>query len=410
MKNKKNKILYILFKSVTYDILFYYTLEIMFLTLIKGFSFSEVFFISFVDLIFITLLTLPINLLFKKVSILNKLRIGVLSFLIYFLAFMYINNFYVLSLMVFFKALGSQLVSINSTNLLYSICKNDSENEVSRIEGKASAAWWILEAISAIIAGYLFILNPYISYYISSLLLMIGFITTFFIKINKEDNYINLKKQDNNENNNNYNNIILNKKMVIAIIILAFSFWGAAEVFGNSAKTLIQDIGATSVIIGWVYFGVKILTSTINVLSYRIEKRLGLKFLPISISIFFLSILLMIFVYFINVTFIYKLLIMILAISLMYITRNPYRLNIKNTMTNFYSGKMLEKVYSYYYIAENLGGALFSLIASLATDKLNLGFSIVINLVIILLIIIPSLTMYIRYYKKIKNSQNMDTL
>ena len=371
---------------MTYDILFYYTLETMFLTLIKGFSFSEVFFISCVDLIFITLLTFPINYLMKKVTILNKLRIGVLSFLVYFFAFMYINNFYVLCVMVVFKALGNQLVSINSTSLLYSICKGDSENEVSRIEGKASAMWWILEAISAIVAGYLFELNPYISYYISALLLLVGFMVTFFIKLNKEDNLLSLNKQDCSEqiNYEKNQNIALLKKMAIAITFLAFSFWGAAEVFGSSAKSLIQDIGATSVIIGWVYFGIKLLTSTVNVASYRIERKLKWKFLPISISLFFLSIFTMIFVYFINLSFIVKLIIMIFAIALMYITRNPYRLNIKNAMTNIYSSSQLEKVYSCYFVAENLGGAIFLLIASLVTNHLGLGFSIVVNLSIIL--------------------------
>lgn len=409
--DKKNKILYILFKSVTYDILFYYTLETMFLTLIKGFSLSEVFLISSVDLLFVTLLSFPINYLTRKLSILTKLRLGTLFFIIYFFAFMYINNFVLLCILVIFKSMGNQLVSVNSTNLLSAICQNDKENEVSKIEGRASAVWWILEAISAIIAGYLFEINPYISYYISSALLLFGFFVTFFIKIEKSNSSQQIKKIENDDikKQNNISNNYLFKKLTITIILLAFSFWGAAEVFGSSAKFLIQDIGATSIITGWVYFGVKILTSTINVFSYKIEKKLSLKFLPISISIFFLSVLFMLLVYFLNISFEIKLAIMIISISLMYITRNPYRLNIKNTMTNFFKKEKLNTVYNLYFVAENLGGAIFAIIASFLTNNLNFGLSIIIILSIVLIILIPSIIQYINYSKKIKNFlQNND--
>ena len=82
---KRNKILYVLFKTITYDLLFYYTLETMFLTLVKGFSFSQVFLITSIDLFFVIVLALPLNFIFKRVSILNRLRIGTLCFFAYIL-------------------------------------------------------------------------------------------------------------------------------------------------------------------------------------------------------------------------------------------------------------------------------------------------------------------------------------
>lgn len=409
--DKRNRFFYIIFKCFTYDLLFYYTLETMFLTLIKGFSFSQVFLITSLDLFFIILLTLPLNYLLKKVSILNRLRIGTVAFIIYLTAFLLFNNIYLLCFLVIFKSIGNLSISINATNLLNVICKNKKGNEVSKLEGRATALWWILEAISAIAAGYFFEINPFISYYICIGLLVLAFISTFFFKINREDNYIKseIKEVKTEKTNSNINGLF--KKLIIAIVIFAFGFWGAAEVFGNSAKTFLQDIGTTSVLMGWIYFGVKVITAGANVVSYRIERKLGWKFLPITIGLFMGAVLLMGVIYFIDLTFIAKLILLSVVVIIMYVTRNPYRLNIKNTMTAFFQGKSLEKVFSYYFIAENLGGAIFSLMASFMIDNINLGASILVNWILILVIIIPSLISYVINLKRLNamNTQQSDT-
>ncbi len=397
-----NKKLFIVFRCVTYDILFYYTLETMFLTLIKGYSFSQVLFITSVDLLFVTLLTFPLNYMLRKVSILNRLRIGIIAFILYFFAFMYVQNFYILCVLTMLKAVGGQVLALNSTSLLKVICKDSDTNEVSKLEGRASAAWWIMEASSAMIAGYLFQFNPYISYYISSGLLLIGFITTYFIKISKEDNYIQEKRTIRRRKESALQKDLAKtlKRLAVAISLVAFAFWGAAETFASSAQLLLQYIGATSVVMGWVYCAVKILTAGVNMLSFKIEKKLGWKFLPISITGFMCSIILMTVTFFIPASFAVKLVFMMIGIAVMYVTRNPYRLNIKNTMTNCFSGTSLERVYSYYFLAENLGGTIFSLLASFIVEQLNLGFAFAISLGVILIVLVPSLIMYVTYYKK----------
>lgn len=404
--DKRNRFFYIVFKCFTYDILFYYTLETMFLTLIKGFSFSQVFLITSLDLFFITILALPLNYIFKKVSILNRLRIGTLALIVYLVAFLFSNNIYLLCSFIVFKSIGNLAISINSTNLLDVICKNHKNNEVSKLEGRATALWWIMEAVSAIAAGYFFVINPFISYYICIGLLVLALISTFFFKLNREDNYIKteIKKEKSEKTSLN----ITYKKLVIAIVIFAFAFWGAAQVFGDSAKTFLQEIGTSSVLMGWIYFGVKVITAGANIISHKIERKLGWKFLPITISLFMSAVLLMGVIYFIELSFIVKLILLSVVIIVMYVTRNPYRLNIKNTMTTYFQGKSLEKVFSYYFVAENLGGSICSLIASLVVDNMNLGFSILINWLLILVMIIPSLISYVKNLKRLNETPEFD--
>lgn len=407
--SKRNKILYILFKSFTYDLLFYYTLETMFLTLVKGFSFSQVFLITSLDLFFVVLLAIPLNFIFKKVSILNRLRIGTLAFIGYLLVFLLTNNIYVLCCLVVLKSIGNLAISVNTTSLLDVIIGSDKEDS-SKLEGRATAVWWVLEAVSAVAAGYFFQINPYISYYICIGLLGLAFIVTFFFKISKEENYIKPpEKQFKSEKAASL--LSKYKKLVIVIVVLAFAFWGGAEVFGSSAKTFIQDIGTSSMVIGWVYFGIKVFTAGANVISHRIESKLGWKFLPVVIGLFLASVLLMGLTYFVDMSFYAKLIILSLVIFMMYVTRNPYRLNIKSTMTYFFDGRDLERVFSYYFIAENLGGAIFALLASLIIDELNLGWAILICFIIIFAIVVPALVFYVKYLNqmnrdKIKAEQN----
>lgn len=116
----------------------------MFLTLVKGFSFSQVFLITSIDLFFVIVLALPLNFIFKKVSILNRLRIGTLCFFVYILIFLLTNNIYVLCALVIFKSIGNLSISINTTSLLDVIIGND-KDQTSKLEGKATAAWWVLK-------------------------------------------------------------------------------------------------------------------------------------------------------------------------------------------------------------------------------------------------------------------------
>ena len=394
--DKRNKILYILFKSFTYDLLFYYTLETMFLTLVKGFSFSQVFLIASLDLFFVVLLAIPLNFIFKKVSILNRLRIGTLAFIGYLLVFLLTNNIYVLCSFVVLKSIGDLAISVNTTSLL-DVIIGSNKDDSSKLEGRATAVWWVLEAVSAVVAGYFFQINPFISYYICIGLLGLALIVTFFFKISKEDNYINPPEKQLKSEKSASSLLSKYKKLVIVIVVLAFAFWGGAEVFGNSAKTFLQDIGTSSVVLGWIYFGAKILTAGANVISHRIETKMGRKFLPVVIGLFLTSVLLMGVIYFVDMPFIAKLVIISLVVFVMYATRNPYRLNIKSTMIYYFDGRDLEKVFSCYFVAENLGGAIFSLIASLTLDKVNLGWVILICFIIIFAITVPALVFYVRY-------------
>ena len=401
---KRNKILYVLFKTITYDLLFYYTLETMFLTLVKGFSFSQVFLITSIDLFFVIVLALPLNFIFKRVSILNRLRIGTLCFFAYILIFLLTNNIYVLCALVIFKSIGNLSISINTTSLLDVIICND-KDQTSKLEGKATAAWWVFEAVSAVVAGCFFQIDPFVSYYIYMAMLVLAFAATFFFKINKQDNYVS--SQPNIENKQPKINLFGKyKKLVIAIIILAFSFWGAAEMFESGAKTFLQEIGTDSVILGWIYFAAKMFTATANLLMHHAEKKLGLKFLPVLIGVFFTSVLLMCITYFIDMSFMAKLIIVSIVVCIMYVARNPYRISMKSTMTHCFDGLALEKMFSYYFIAENLGGAIFAFIASFIVDKLNLGWALLICFVATICIAVPALVFYVKYL----NQTNRDKI
>ena len=403
---KKNKFLYVLFRTFSYDLLFYYTLETMFLTLVKGFGYSEVFLITSIDLAFVVLLSFPLNFIFKKVSILNRLRLGVLSFVIYIVAFMLCNNVALLCFFVLFKALGSLLLSVNSTTLLDVICRNDEANEVSKVEGKASAVFWIFEAIGAISLGYLFQVDPYSPYYFCLIGLVIALISLFFFKIPKEDQFVHdIKPQKviDKEKSSSGKNM---QKLSLCIVLIGFVFWGIADSLGQTSKVFLQDVGASSVVMGYIFFGIQLVTALFNIISNRIEKKLGSAFLPTAIGLNFFAFFIMIITFFLNISSIAKIIILAVVILVTYITRNPYRLNIKNTMTNYYNGKGLEKIYTKYYLAEHLGGAIFSLIASLTIDTIDIGYSTAINLSIACLIMIPTLILFVKSLQNLKVPKN----
>ena len=229
----------------------------------------------------------------------------------------------------------------------------------------------------------------------------ISFASTFFFRIDKKDQYVQkIDKQEFVENKEEKAEKIL-RNLGIAIVALAFVFWGFAEYFGQAGRMFLQDVGASSVIIGYIYFGVKFLTACCNIISCKIQKRVGIKFLPIAIGLSCFATAILIITFFLNISMEAKIIILAFVIAIFYITRNPYRLNIKNVMTNFFNGKSLENIYTKYFIMENLGGAFFGMIATLTIDSLDIGYSSLIMLSIVTICVVPILIFYTKNLKRL---------
>ena len=116
---KKNVRIFPLYKTVSWDLLFYFPIIFLFLTQIKGFSASQVLFADAFYTLANTFWQLPVTSLVDRIGKKNCLIIGNVLYSASILAMIFMQNYYELLLIQFIYALGYSIKGICESNILY---------------------------------------------------------------------------------------------------------------------------------------------------------------------------------------------------------------------------------------------------------------------------------------------------
>lgn len=166
-KRKQNMKIYSIYRAISMDILFFYAINFLFLTQVKHISPSEVVLsLSFYSL-FMIILQIPANILINKIGTRKCTILGNFFNSIYLLIILFVTNFEWLVIAEFFSALCFSIKDISDTTLLnISIPESKKKGEIfSKIEGRGSKNYYYLNAITLVLSGVLYTINPYILLY-----------------------------------------------------------------------------------------------------------------------------------------------------------------------------------------------------------------------------------------------------
>lgn len=192
IQNKKfNTKLYPFYKALSWDLLFYYSISFLFLTQTKGISAATVLFTDAFYPIFKFILQVPcaaiVNKLGnRKATILGNIFVAISIFLLF-----PATGVIEIIISQFFSAFGYALKGLTESNLLYdSIPRSKKRNDLfSLIDGKASSYYYYIDAISATVTGFLFVINGYLPMIICFILCVLAVILSYkFKEINAHKN------------------------------------------------------------------------------------------------------------------------------------------------------------------------------------------------------------------------------
>ena len=116
---KKNVRIFPIYKTVSWDLLFYFPIIFLFLTQVKGFSASQVLFADAFYTLSNTFWQLPVTSLVDRIGKKNCLIIGNVLYSASILAMIFMQNYYELLLIQFIYALGYSIKGICESNILY---------------------------------------------------------------------------------------------------------------------------------------------------------------------------------------------------------------------------------------------------------------------------------------------------
>ena len=163
-KRKQNMKIYSMYRAISMDLIFFYAIDFLFLTQVKNISASDVVLKTSFYALFMVILQIPANILIDKMGTRRCTILANIFNTIYLLMIIFAIDLKTLIIAEFFSALCFSIKDISDTTLLnMSIPETDKKGEIfSKIEGRGNKNYYYINAITSVLSGFLYTVNPYI--------------------------------------------------------------------------------------------------------------------------------------------------------------------------------------------------------------------------------------------------------
>lgn len=403
-KRKKNIRLYYLYKIFSFDLLFYYAISFLYLSNYQGLTAAEIIFADAFYPIFKIIFQIPLSIMTEKFGKRTSLIVGNLSISIYILFILGCKSTQLLIISNIFMALGFVFKNLCESNLLYDSLPPISTKQklFSKIEGRSSALFYIFDAFTCLISGFLYIINPNIPIILCLLCSVIsGIICHFFTDVpdditnpdslhNKYENSISSLKQYSRNLRNAFKFIFSSKRLRSLIYFNAIQY-STIYLLISYRRSLLEEIGVNSQSIGIIFALLGLASGMGSILSHKINKLLKNKTLTYFGLYYAFSIIVSGLVVTLNIPYWLMLIIVILMLFVQFFIKGPYYTLIKQYLGSFSDSSMRVKILTANYIIEGFVASILSFlgaglltITNTANASIIVGSSIFIILIILL--------------------------
>lgn len=352
MENSKNMSynmkIFPIYKGLSWDALFYYAIEFLFLTSIKGLTAAQVLFVDAFYPIFKFILEIPSNIIVNKLGKRRSLILGNIFVVGDILFLILANNIYMVILAWFLSAFGYALKGLTESNLLYdSIPKSDKRGEkFSKIDGRASSFYYYLDAISAISTGFLFVINGYLPMILCLIICIISLLLSF-----------NFKDVDNSQEDEpapSVKDILLDLKQATkfivksnrlrSLIIFDSFFCAFLAMYSTLRSSILTDIHLPEQYFGLVYAGLQLISGIASSHQDKFHNKYKNRTLSVFATRSTISFIIIGLCTMTNLNFGLALMIILLMFALQYAIKGPYYTLAKRYLSNFTTSAMRTKI------------------------------------------------------------------
>ncbi len=252
---KRNMKLFPTYKKIAWDYLFYYSIDFLFLTQIKHISPADVVLASSIKSLFGIFIQIPANVIVEFLGRKNSIILGNILNCLYMVIFMMTGNLFDLIIAKFISSLASSIKDIAEPSLLNTSIPPSKykSNIFAKINAKGASGYYILGAITKIIAGFLFEINGYLPMICSLLsLIIVTIISIFFIEPVKKQKSINKETSimEQLKDIKEGFTFILKSERLKALILSASFILSLLSILVNYQTNLMQEIGTPAFLIG----------------------------------------------------------------------------------------------------------------------------------------------------------------
>lgn len=371
-EQKFNLKLFPFYKMVSWDLLFYYAMQFLFLNTIKNLSASEILFADAFYPIFKVALQFALVGLIDKLGFRKSILLANIVNASAILVLILGNGLGCVIFTWFLMAFGYTIKDTCETSMVYSFIPNvENKNHIfSHVDGKGASLYYYLDAISSVGTGFLFVINGYLPMILCFAFCVISSILAYQFK----PITLNVNTSSKEKSSQSISRFIKDMKHSLSFIfksnrlrsLLMFSalFYTLLSVLSTLNSSLLVDLNFPEKYYG-VLFAVLEVFAALSVKNQNIyHKKLRNKALTyfaifLSLPLIFLGLL-------VNANLPYKFLMCctFIVFTIRYVIKGPYLTLIHRYLNSFASPKIGTRIYSADTICTSLCRSLFSFFAS----------------------------------------------
>lgn len=247
---KQNMKIYSIYRAISLDLIFYYAIEFLFLTQVKNITPSEVVLSTSFYAVFMIFLQIPASIFIDKVGTKKCTILANVFNVAFVLLIMNVQNVQTLIFAQFISSLCFSLKDISDEALLeYSIPDTKRKSDIfSKLEGKGFQKYFLINAITSVFAGSLYVINPYIPIVAALLFTVASTIMAFGFKdieeIKKEQ--ITEKKKETHHYFKELKeafSFIIKSQRLRSLFLYSGITWGTFCLISTYRNSVLVDIG-----------------------------------------------------------------------------------------------------------------------------------------------------------------------
>lgn len=245
---KQNAKLFPIYKMFSWDLLFFYSTQYLFLTTVKGLSAGEILKVNAFYPLFIIIMQMPATICADLMGRRKSIILGNIAMIIYVLLLILLPGVFGIFIANIVYSFGYSLKGVQETNILYdSTATKGGEGLYPKINARGASGYYILDGIASLASGYLFVINGYLPMAICLVFTIVStIIATRFkdIYVNKlETNEISNKIKEYKEDFKISIRNIIQSKRLRALLIFMGIFNAAISIVGTYKGNTLTYLG-----------------------------------------------------------------------------------------------------------------------------------------------------------------------
>lgn len=375
---KRNAKIFPTYKMFSWDLLFFYSTQYLFYTMVKGLSPGEILKVDAFYPLFIIVMQLPAAICADFLGRKKSLILGNAIMVLYVLLIIILPGFIGIFIANIVYALGYSIKSVQETNILYdSTATKGGEGLYPKINGKGATGYYILDGIASLVSGYLFVINKYLPMIICLIFTIIATIlATRFedIYINKLEGHeiTNRLKEYKKDFKGSIKNIISSKRLRALLIFMGI-FNALISIIGTYKGNILIELQVNPETFSIINAVLTFISGIASAFQDKIHKKFKNKSFAVLAMTFVTSIIIIGII--LNIQSKYILPIVLILLSIRYITMANYYVLAERYSKNFSTPKTRSRISFAVELSTNIIEGISLYLAGILLDGTNITFA-----------------------------------